>query len=546
MFRIISVIIAFSISQSQVVSAESSSAIIPERPNILFIMSDDHTSQAIGAYGGRLAPLNPTPNLDLLAREGILFTNVFCVNSICTPSRASILTGQHSQHNGVYDLYDSLEVNRQYLPREIARAGYTTAVFGKWHLKESPEKFDYYCVLPGQGRYMNPVFYTKEGGELTSVRFDSTLTRDVNLIKTRGHSSDVITDLTLDWLENNRPEDQPFFCMLQYKAPHGPFESHPRFAKYLEDVEIPEPDNLYDQPGPRFGSIATRGENDELVKVIGASVSRRHRASIGKSMDVDPALPEDEYTHLAYQRYLKKYLRCIKGVDENLSRIFEYLEDTGLMDNTVIIYTGDQGMFLGEHDFYDKRWMYEEAMRMPLLIRLPDGLLAGTLNNWLINNTDFAPTFLQLAGLDTPDYMQGRSFADALRGEAKPADWRIATYYRYWMHMGHSLDNPAHFGIRTDRYKLIFFYGADFTDIHGGKQIKNKGGNRYHHNTPVAWEFYDLEKDPHEMHNQYANPQYVSIIVDLKQELRNLREQLGETDEDFPHIQKIIEAHWDD
>jgi uncharacterized sulfatase len=498
-------------------------------------MSDDHTSQAIGAYGGRLAKLNPTPTIDRLAREGMLFENVFCTNSICTPSRANIMTGQYCQTNGVLDLNGTLPPEKHYLAIEMKKAGYTTAMIGKWHLKQEPAHFDYYCVLPGQGKYYNPEF---------RVRGPESWPK--NTIQREGHSSDVITDLTLEWLDQ-RNKSKPFFLMHHFKAPHDMFENAKRYDAYLADVEIPEPANLYDQPAPGFGSVGTLGQNDSLVHIIGSSVSKRMtQRNMGQHMQVDNNLSDREYTHQAYQRYLKRFLRCVKGVDDNLKRLFDYLEKNGLMDNTIIFYTGDQGFFLGEHDFIDKRWMYEEGMRMPFLVRYPRMIKTESRNNWLINNTDFAPTMLELAGAKVPSNMQGCSFVGALRGQAKPPDWRKGTYYRYWMHMAHGHNNPAHFGIRTEQYKLIFFYGCDFTDIQRGRKITQHGGNRYFPNTPPAWEFYDLKADSHEMHNQYANPKYASVITELKKELKQLREELKETDADYPHIQKIIDAHWDD
>lgn len=505
-----------------------------KKPNILFIMSDDHTYQAIGVYGSRLAKLNPTPTIDRLALEGMRFENVFCTNSICTPSRANIMTGQYSQTNGALDLNGELPPDRHYLAIEMKKAGYATAMIGKWHLKQEPAHFDYYCVLPGQGKYYDPEF-----------RIRGTQPWPNNTIKRKGHSSDVITNLTLEFLEK-RDKTKPFFLMHHYKAPHGMFENAKRYDDYLEDVEIPEPSNLYDQPGPNFGSIGTRGENDELIHTIGSSVSKRMVIrNMGMHMNVDPKLSDREYTHEAYQRYLKRYLRCVKGVDDNLKRLFDYLEKEGIMDDTVIIYTGDQGFFLGEHDFIDKRWMYDEAMRMPFIVRYPKMVKPGSTNNWLINNTDFAPTMLELAGVKTPSYMQSRSFVSALREERKPLDWRKATYYRYWMHMAHNHNNPAHFGIRTERYKLIFFYGADFTDNNRGIIIKEYNGNRYYFNTPPAWELYDLKKDPHEMNNVYSDPAYVDVVRELKKELKHLRKQYNETDEKYPHIQKIINEYWD-
>ncbi len=505
-----------------------------KRPNILFIMSDDHTSQAIGAYGKRLAKLNPTPTIDRLAREGMLFDNVFCTNSICTPSRANIITGQHCQTNGVLDLNGSLTPDKHYLPIEMKKAGYTTAMIGKWHLKQEPANFDYYCVLPGQGKYHNPDF-----------RVQGPKAWPGNTVQRQGHSSDVITDFTLAWLKN-RDKTRPFFLMHHFKAPHDMFDNARRYDSYLEDVDIPEPDNLYDQPAAGFGSVGTRGVDDSLIHVIGSSVSKRMTSrNMGKHMHVDKNLSDREYTHQAYQRYLKRYLRCVKGVDDNLKRLFDYMKRQGLMDNTVIMYTGDQGFYLGEHDYIDKRWMYEEGMRMPFIVRYPKTVAAGSRNAWLINNTDFAPTMIGLAGAKVPSYMQGRSFAASLRGENKPADWRTATYYRYWMHMAHGHNNPAHFGIRTERYKLIFFYGCDFTDTAKGRKNTRNDGNRYYPNTPPAWEFYDLKTDPKEMTNQYANPKYKSTIAKLKKDLKQKRAELNETDEKYPRIQKIIDENWD-
>ena len=515
------------------------------KPNILFIMSDDHCARAIGAYGSRLADLDPTPNIDKLASEGMIFSNVFCNNSICTPSRASIITGQYPQTNGVLDLYSVLPPERHYLPLEMKKAGYTTAVIGKWHLKHTPQNFDYYCVIPGQGRYYDPIMYTNRDGVKKKVRFDSTLEREVPIREFKGHSSDVITDEVIAWLEQ-RDRSKPFFLMHHYKAPHDMFVYAKRYGEYLEDVEIPEPDNMYDQPGPYFGSVATRGANDSLVNVIGSSISRRGIRNYGRYYKVGEDVSDREFTHTCYQNYAKDYLRCVKGVDDNFGRLMDYLRDNHLLENTVIIYTGDQGMMLGEHDYMDKRWMYEESMRMPLIIRYPEKIKPGSSCDWLINNTDFAPTILELAGQEVPEYMQGHSFAKALDGRKENSRWRKGTYYRYWMHMAHSHNNPAHFGIRTKKYKLIFFYGCDFTNIHGGKEVTKYGGNRYWVNTPAAWEFYDLEKDPEEMNNRYDDPEYSEIIRDLKKELKKIRKELKETDENYPRIKEIINKNWND
>ncbi len=498
------------------------------KPNILFIMSDDHTSQAFGIYGSRLACLDPTPNLDAIAREGMIFDNVFCTNSICTPSRASIITGQYSQSNGVLDLDGNIPVERQFLPAEMKKAGYLTAMIGKWHLKEEPAAFDYYNVLPGQGKYYNPDTREKEQGQWPD-----------NLVKHQGHSSDVITDLSLEWLRT-RDKSKPFFLMHHFKAPHDLFQNAKRYDSYLENIEIPEPESLYD--AGNHGSVATRGSNDSLRHIIGASVSRRCNAwGLGSRLEIDDSLPEREYTHEVYQEFLKRYLRCVKGVDDNVKRIVDYLKEEGIYDNTVIIYTGDQGYYLGEHDYFDKRWMYEEGMRMPFFIRYPKTIKEAGRQDLLINNTDFAPTMIELAGGEVPEYMQGKSFKRTIEGKEEK-EWRTETYYRYWMHMAHYLGNPAHFGIRTQKYKLIFFYGVDYED----PPRTDYWGSQADIVTPPGWELYDLEEDPKEMNNLYGNPEYAEVIADLKQRLARVRSELNETDANYPHIQAIIDQHWDD
>ena len=490
--------------------ALSYSARADDRPNVLFIMSDDHTTQAIGEYGSRLAGLNPTPNIDALAKGGMRFDRVFCNNSICTPSRASIITGQYSQTNGVLDLTGNIPPQRQYLPIAMSQAGYHTAMIGKWHLKQEPAAFDFYCVLPGQGQYFNPTF---------RVQGDRPWPR--NTISRPGkHSSDAITDISLEWLKNEWDGERPFFLMHHFKAPHDMFQNAPRYDSYLEDVTIPEPDNLHDQPADGFGSVASRG--------FGSGLAKGHENwRLGQRLGIDQTLEDPEYTRVNYQKYLKRYLRCVKGVDDNIGRLIDFLRETGELDNTVIMYTGDQGFFLGEHDLMDKRWIYEEAMRMPFIVHWPKVVEAGSSNDWLINNTDFAPLMLSLAGVEIPEKMQGRSFVSALRGKAKPDDWRTATYYRYWMHMAHALRVPAHFGIRTDRYKLVFFYGCT---PEGQEQ------------TPVAWELYDLQNDPHEMTNHYNNPDYSGIVDELKRTLWQTRRELNETDRGYPKIQAILDA----
>lgn len=530
-----------------------------EPPNIIFIMSDDHTTQGLGIYGSRLATLDPTPNLDALAREGMIFDNVFVNNSICVPSRAAIITGQRAQTNGVLDLEGSIAPEKQFLPLEMKKLGYQTAIVGKWHLHHEPAAFDFYQVLPGQGSYYDPKF-----------RIQGERPWPENTVQTKGHSSDKIMDATLDYLKNKRDPDQPFFLMHHFKAPHDDFEYAKRYEDYLSDTFIPEPESLYDMGN--HGSEAVRGKNDSLTRIIGSSVSHRNvirnqamniywndssvykqyrnARDIGAEEYVKWTIDADEreYTSQVYQDYLKKYLRCVKGVDDNIKRLLDYLREENLLENTIIVYTGDQGFMLGEHDYIDKRWMYDESMRMPFFVRYPEKVKAGGRTDAIINNTDFAPTLIELAGGTAPDYMQGQSFKTILETGNEPTDWPKATYYRYWMHLAHRHQNPAHFGIRTKNHKLIFYYGKYWvdTDDPNANWNKESWGNDFANHTPPAWEFYDLEKDPKEMNNAYRDPENQAVIAELKEQLIALRQRLNETDANYPHIQKVIDAHWND
>ena len=509
----------------------------PKQPNIIFIMSDDHTSKAIGAYGSRLAGLNPTPTIDRIGNEGIIFNNAFCTNSISTPSRACIISGQYGHKTGVYDLSNPLSIDKQYLPIEMKKLGYQTAIIGKWHLHNPPEQFDYYNVFYGQGDYFDPILGEKNSKDSMMINyFGERKMRPAK--KYKGHSSDIVTDLTLDWLKNKRKKNQPFFLMHHFKAPHDKFEYHPRYEEYLKDVFIPEPESMWDNKNN--GSAAVHGVNNTWINIIGTSVGKRNKLNnMGVALQIDPSLSDKEYKRAAYQKYLKSYLRCVKGVDDNVKRLFDYLEKEGLMDNTIIVYTGDQGFMLGEHDYIDKRWMYEECMRMPFMVRYPKKIKGGIKTDAIVNNVDYAPTIISLAGGEVPEYMQGDSFKELLYTGQEPKGWKQATYYRYWMHMIHHY-NPGHFGIRTKDYKLIFFYGCDYTK-------RDKGNKQYYmstFNTEPGWEFYDLRKDPKEMNNCYNDPAYKDIIAKLKTDLKALRAEVGEDDSQFPQIQERIDANW--
>ena len=506
----ISMFLLFAILGGPVVAAD--------RPNVIFIMSDDHTSQAVGAYGGRLAKLNPTPTIDRLAKEGMLFENCFVTNSICTPSRACILTGQYNHTNKVYDLGGRLEPARQFLPIEMQKAGYQTAMIGKWHLAEEPATFDYYCVLPGQGKYFNPEF---------NVRGDKPWPKNVVAFEGR-HVTDAITDLALDWLKNRRDPGKPFFLMYHHKAPHDMFEYAPRYEDYLQDVEIPEPDSLWTQPA--FGSPATRGYQDELLPYIGTSIGTRNpRRNYVKEWSHGDLATEEQRKRTAYNDYLKRYLRCVKGVDDSLATFFDYLRTAGLMDNTVIVYTSDQGMMLGEHDYQDKRWMYEESERMPCIIRFPPGIKAGTRTDAVVENVDFAPTLLDFAGIEAPAVMQGRSFKSVCETGVEPDNWKQAAYYRYWMHMAHH-DNPGHLGLRTKAYKLIYYYGM-------GREDQTP-------RTPPGWELYDLKRDPQELVNVYDDPAYADVAADMKRRLADRRKAIGDDGDDYPDIEAVVQEFW--
>ncbi len=500
-----------------------------ERPNILFIMSDDHTAQAVGAYATLLKDLDMTPTLDKLAEEGIVFENAFCTNSICTPSRAAIITGLYNHNNGVFDLGGNIVPEKQALPILMRDVGYQTAVIGKWHLKQEPN-FDYYKVLPGQGLYFNTEFRVQGENDWPQ-----------NVVTHEGeHSSDAITDSTLEWFKNERDPDKPFFVCHQYKAPHDYFENAPRYQSYLADVTIPEPDTLYDVPNT-FGSMATRGYDDELMPHIGTSIGKRNpRRSYATHLfakfpeefpaDYDPAtLSEEETTRIAYQGYLKKYLRCVKGVDDNLERLFDYMKAEGIYDNTVIIYTGDQGFWLGEKDYQDKRWAYDESARMPFIVRYPKSIPAGIRSDALVENVDYPALMLDFAGIKVPNSFQGKSFRSICETGKEPANWKKAVYYRYWMHMAHH-DNPGEMAIRTKTHKLIYFYGANY-----------KGG----YQTPPAWELYDLVNDPNELRNVYYVPKYKKIRDELKAQFAQLRKDIGDDGSHYPECEAVVQKFWD-
>ena len=480
-------------------------------PNILFIMSDDHSAQAWGLYGTHLDAVAATPHIRRLAQEGCLLLNCFCTNSICVPSRASILTGQYSHRNGVYTLSEALDPEAESVAKRLQGSGYQTAVIGKWHLKTRPAGFDYYNVLPGQGRYHDPVLRSADNWDEGTEH--------------SGFSTDVITDLSLEWLKNH-DQKRPFFLLCHFKATHEPFAYAPRFAELFQEEDLPEPDSLY-EGGPNPSGRTFSGQ---MLEILGQRyVENLNNRYPGGSFDLEGLGPRAARSKI-YQKFIKDYLRGVAWINENIGRLLSYLDREGLTRDTVVIYTSDQGYFLGEHGFFDKRIMYEESLRMPFVIRYPREIDPGSLINDLILNVDFAPLLLDYAGVPVPDWMQGSSFKANLQART-PTAWRRSMYYRYWLHQ---VQRPAHFGIRTERYKLIFFYGAPLGMPGAHKE-----------STPPSWEFYDLHSDPSETRNAYGDPQYQGVIRDLKSQLKKLRQDLGDTDANSPLMQAILAVHWD-
>jgi len=471
-------------------SAARTSTAPAMRPNIIFIMTDDHAAHAMSCYGSKI---NKTPNLDRIANEGMRFSNSFCTNSICAPCRAVILTGKHSHLNGVIDNAKSFDGSQQTFPKLLQKAGYQTAIIGKWHLKTDPTGFDYWNILPGQGLYYNPAMI-----EMGVQK------------KYTGYVTDIITDHALKWLKERNPE-KPFCLMFHHKAPHREWEPGPKHLTMYDDVTMPEPETLFDDYSGR-GRAAKEQDmsiektmTDRDLKLVAPKNLTPEQKKLWDAA-YDPKNKAFEQANLQgkdlgrwkYQRYIKDYLRCIASVDDNVGRLLDYLDASGLADNTIVIYTSDQGFYLGDHGWFDKRFMYEESLRMPLLVRYPKQIKPGSVNNDLVQNLDFAPTFLEFAGLDAPPDMQGRSLRRLLRGKT-PDDWRTSIYYHYYEYPAvHSV--KRHYGVRTKQYKLIHFY-----------------------NDIDEWELYDLEKDPHELKNVYGDPAYADIVKELTAELKRLR-----------------------
>jgi len=469
-------------------------------PNIVFIMSDDHAAQAISAYG---STINATPNIDRIAREGMRLDRVFVTNSICTPSRASILTGQYSHINGV-PVFNRFDSARDTVAKRLQAAGYYTGMIGKWHLGSDPAGFDRWEILPGQGAYDDPVMYTAT---------------DETTYKGR-YVTDVIADRAINFLKN-RPAGKPFFLMMHNKAPHRPWVPDEAHRLQFEHRVIPEPATLRDDYATRTDALHENRQRvfDDLtrrdLKLVPPSDlagADRDRWLSTKPTEVTTTvdgkavtLTGDALQRWKYQRYLQDYLATIQSVDDNIGRVLDYLDTSGLAANTIVVYTSDQGFFLGEHGLYDKRFMYEESLRMPFVVRWPGVIRPGSTSDAMALNIDFAETFLDAAGVAVPSTMQGRSLVPIMKGQA-PADWRASMYYRYYHDPGDH-NTRAHYGVRTATHKLIHYWKKD------------------------QWELFDLRADPSELKNIYGQPGQEAVTRELKAELLRLKAACGDTDQ---------------
>jgi arylsulfatase A-like enzyme len=486
-------------------SAAVGNAADAKRPNIVFLFSDDHAYQAISAYGHGL---NQTPNLDRIAKEGMLFRNCYVTNSICGPSRAVILSGKYSHLNGFYtnQASEKFDGSQQTFPKLLQGAGYQTAIVGKWHLVSDPTGFDYWHILPGQGIYYNPPMI--DNGKQ---------------VRHSGYTTDIIGDLSLEWLKN-RDKNKPFLLMCQQKAPHREWSPAPKYLNKYDDVTIPEPDTLFDDYAGRGKAehaqdmtIAKTMNDTDLKFTFPKSMTPEQAKLWHEAYDAEneafrnAKLEGKDLVRWKYQRYIKDYLRCIDSVDENVGRVLDFLDKEGLADNTIVVYASDQGFYLGEHGWFDKRWIFEQSVKTPLLVRWPGVTKPGSVSQAMVANVDFAQTLLEAAGVSVPAEMQGRSLVPILKGES-PADWRNSFYYHYYEFPGpHAV--RRHYGVIDRRYKLVHFYEPEVAE----------------------WELFDLEADPKELTSVYNDPKYAAERARLEKELARLRTELKVPEHDPPH-----------
>lgn len=478
------------------------------KPNIVFIFSDDHAYQAISAYGDPRKLLD-TPNIDRVAKGGMRFDRCLVPNSICGPSRACVLTGKYNHANGFYNNTNSrFDGSQVTFPKLLQKAGYQTAVIGKWHLVSDPTGFDHWHILPGQGVYYNPP-----------------MIRHGERVKHDGYVTDIITDLSLDWLKN-RDKVRPFLLMCQHKAPHREWAPALRHLGHDKDRRYPEPDTLFDD-------FAGRGkaEREQDMTIAKTMTQLDLKFTYPPGMSDEQKKEWDKYykprndafgrrdidhqgmVHWRYNRYLHDYLGCVKAVDEGVGKLLDYLDKEGLAENTIVVYSSDQGFFLGEHGWFDKRWIFEESLRTPLLVRWPGVTKPGSTNANIVSNIDFAATFLEAAGVEAPTDLHGRSLVPVLKGQT-PTDWRKSFYYHYYEHPGpHNV--RRHYGVVTDRYKLVRFYepGVDY------------------------WELFDLKSDPEELTSVYGKADYTTVQKELETELARLRKELKVPDPDPPETE---------
>ena len=490
-------------------------------PNILFIMSDDHAYQALSAYSDHLME---TPNIDRIADDGMIFTNASVTNSICAPSRAVILTGTHNHINGKINNINDFDTSQITFPQILHDEGYQTALFGKLHFGNNPKGFDQFKILPGQGHYYNPDFITKYDGK----------------IKVEGYVTDIITEMTIDWLEEERDPDKPFFLAYLHKAPHRAWLPAERHYKEFTKKTFREPETLFDDYEGRGTAAKTAEMNilkhmtlgmdnkidpdvleelqikDDKIRRYSHTVGRQNSEqrvswdSIYNPIIQDfkeryPGMDNKDLMRWKYQRYMQDYLGCIAAVDEGVGEVLDYLDENDLAENTIIVYTSDQGFYLGEHGWFDKRFIYNESFKTPLLIKWPGVIEPGTKNTQMVQNLDFAPTFLSAAGIEVPEIMQGESLIPLFKGETE--NFRDAVYYHYYEYPGAHMVK-RHYGIVTEDYKLAHFY----YDID-------------------EWELYDREKDPNEMNNVYNDPDYKEVVVQLKKDLKEIRKKYKDSKE---------------
>lgn len=539
--------------------AQQKAAAATQRPNIVYIMCDDHAFQCISAYGGPISKLAPTPNIDRIAERGMRFDRAFVENSLSTPSRACLMTGLYSNQNGQRQLGEGIDTTRTFFTEKLQQAGYQTAVVGKWHMGCDPKGFDYYHIYNDQGQYYNPQYRGTD--------------TDGKYIVEEGYSTDLTTDHALSFIEH-RDTNKPFCLLLHHKAPHRNWLANTKYFGMYDNVTFPMPETFYDDYETRGSAVRTqkmsvtkdmRWEQDfkvpEMLDTANADswdsylslmnevnrMNPEQRIAWGKYYFprnrrlLEARLTGKELDEWKYQNYIRDYMSVIKSVDESVGRVLDYLDSHGLTDNTIIVYTSDQGFYMGEHGWFDKRFMYEESLRTPLLIAYPGHIQPGTVCNKLVQNIDYAPTFLDLAGISKPKELPGRSLTPIFKAGDKVKGWRNSIYYHYYDYPTYHMVRK-HDGVRTDRYKLIHFYGAGGLDAVKENKYQRQSGTREHgcmtYLTSLGYfepkdsavnynELYDIQADPHELNNLYGKPGYEKITKQLQKQLTDYRKSIA-------------------